>query len=76
MDWIVERLKEKSTYNGLTMLLGLVGYVVAPGALEVIGMGVAGVIGLVETFSKEPGSNTQAVPGLNGALNDQVVRVA
>lgn len=72
MNWIVARLKEKSTYNGLTMLIGLLGYAVAPGALEVIGMGVAGVIGLVETFSKEP--NRGPVPSHN--IKQPVIRVA
>lgn len=53
MDWIKERLKESSTYTGLSILAGVVGYTIAPGAFELIGGGVLGVIGLIETIKSE-----------------------
>lgn len=53
MQWIKDRLNESSTYTGLSILAGVVGYTIAPGALEVIGAGVAGLIGLIETLKEE-----------------------
>jgi hypothetical protein len=54
MDWIINRLKEKSTYTGLSLLAGVAGYAIAPGAFELICMGVVSLHGIIETVSEEP----------------------
>jgi len=51
--WIKDRLKEKSTYHGLTLLSGTFGLLIDPALLEMIGTGVIGVMGLIETVSRE-----------------------
>lgn len=53
MKWIKDRLKEKSTYHGLTLLAGSFGLLIDPALLEMIGTGVVGVMGLIETVSRE-----------------------
>lgn len=53
METFKSYLKQSSTYKGLALLFGLAGYVVAPDAIEVIGIGVAGAIGLVETIRNQ-----------------------
>lgn len=53
LEWTLERLKERSTWAGLGVLLGLIGMKVSP---EVLGgaMGVVvSVIGLYEVIRKE-----------------------
>lgn len=56
MKYIVERLKERTTYQGLTLLLGVFGVAISPDLLYQIGMGVASVYGLVQTFLPESAS--------------------
>ena len=48
--WVADRLKESSTWRGLTMLLTALGISVHPDLMEqiiVAGTGIAGVIGIV-----------------------------
>lgn len=50
IKWAADRLKEASTWRGLTMLLTAVGISVKPDLMEqiiVAGTGVAGLIGLI-----------------------------
>jgi hypothetical protein len=47
------RLKERSTYVGLAVLLGLGGVSVPVDALQMIGAGVLGIVGLIETMRAE-----------------------
>lgn len=50
IKWVADRLKEPSTWRGLTMLLTAVGISVRPELMEqiiVAGTGVAGLIGLI-----------------------------
>ena len=51
--WILDRLKEKSTWRGLASLVGLFGIVVAPDQLELIGAGIVAIIGIIEMGRKE-----------------------
>jgi uncharacterized membrane protein YjjB (DUF3815 family) len=49
LDMIVSRLKEPSTYAGISALLGAVGYQVAPEWLEaatLIGAAISGVLAI------------------------------
>lgn len=50
---IGERLKEPSTWKGLTILAGLFGWYVSPDMAEAICGLVAGVIGIIEVIRKE-----------------------
>jgi len=50
IKWAADRLKEASTWRGLTMLLTALGISVKPDLMEqiiVAGTGVAGLIGIV-----------------------------
>lgn len=51
--WLMDRLKEKSTYIGLSILLGSFGVVVAPEHIEVIVAGAGMIAGTVQTIRKE-----------------------
>lgn len=53
MKWIKDRLKEKSTYHGLTLLAGSFGLIIDPSLLEMVGTGIIGAMGLIETVSRE-----------------------
>lgn len=53
MDTIKKRLRERSTYVGLSVLFGLAGVTVAPEALELLGAAVLGVVGVVEAARDE-----------------------
>ncbi|NRB42685.1 MAG: hypothetical protein HRU20_30155 [Pseudomonadales bacterium] len=57
MDWIKERLKEKTTYRGLAMLLASVGVGIDPALVELIGAGLLGLLGLIEAGSKDESVN-------------------
>lgn len=50
MEYFVNRLKEPSTYQGITILLGVFGIILDPTAIQSIGLGVVSTIGLVKTF--------------------------
>lgn len=43
--WILERMGEKSTWAGLSILLGSCGVYVDSATMTTIGMGVAGMLG-------------------------------
>lgn len=53
LNYILERLKEPSTYRGLAILGGIVGISLEPNQWTAIAAAVAGVIGLVEVFRRE-----------------------
>jgi len=53
MNTILNKLKEPSTYRGLTILTGLVGINLAPELTVAIGTAVAAIIGLIEVVRKE-----------------------
>lgn len=52
-QWFVDRMKEPSTWRGLSLLLAATGVGIAPQAVIEIGMGVAALIGIIETVRKE-----------------------
>ena len=49
----VERLKEFSTYEGLTVISGLIGYAVTDGQINAIGAVAVAIYGLIKIFKKE-----------------------
>jgi hypothetical protein len=53
MNTILNKLKEPSTYRGLTILAGLVGINLAPELTVAISTAVAAIIGLIEVVRKE-----------------------
>lgn len=53
-SWILSRLKEPSTWKGVAVLVGVMGWNLDPELLPQIGVTVAAVIGLIEVIRKEP----------------------
>jgi hypothetical protein len=53
MDWIKARLKERSTWRGLTILAGVCGVAISPVQAEMIATGAAAAIGLIETVTRD-----------------------
>jgi hypothetical protein len=53
MNAIINRLKEPSTYRGLSILMGLIGVYLSPEQTNAISAAVAAAIGLIEVFRKE-----------------------
>lgn len=53
MEWILERLKEPSTWSGLAGLLGAIGVAVSPDLIVQIGTIVVAVVGAIEIIRKE-----------------------
>jgi len=53
MDWVLERLKEASTWRGLATLLGAAGVVLSPEFWLQIGAVVGAVLGAIEIYRKE-----------------------
>lgn len=53
MEWIIERLKEASTWRGLTVLLGAIGITISPDLVAQIGLAVTAIIGAIEIWRKE-----------------------
>lgn len=53
MKTILDRLKEPSTYRGLSLLLGLIGVSVSPEQATSIGTGVAAILSIIEIVRKE-----------------------
>ena len=51
--WILDRLKEKTTYGSLASLAGLFGLMIAPDQLEAIGAAVIVIAGLFGIAKKE-----------------------
>lgn len=59
LNSIVERLKEPSTYRGLSMLLGLIGVKVSPAQADSITAAVVAVLAVIEVFRKESNTTPQ-----------------
>ena len=53
LSWLAKRLVEPSTWKGLTVLVGILGWNLNPELLTQIGVVVASVIGLIEVIRKE-----------------------
>lgn len=53
-DLMKKYLVQPSTWRGLAVLLGALGVGIAPELLEQIGVGVAGVLGVIEVLRSEP----------------------
>lgn len=53
LKWLAERLKEPTTYQGITVLAGALGYAVDPAALEAIAVAVAAVLGAILVIKRE-----------------------
>lgn len=49
METLKDYLKQGSTYRGISLIIGLIGVTVAPGAVEAIGAGIIAAIGIWET---------------------------
>jgi len=53
-EWkLADRMKEFSTYEGLTVIAGLAGYAVTDGQINVVGAAAMGLYGLMKMFKKE-----------------------
>ena len=53
MEWLIARLKEKTTWIGLTSLLGVAGVVVSPEQAEAIGLAAVAIVSAILTFTTE-----------------------
>ena len=53
LNSIFDRLKEPSTYRGITIILALVGVKISPDQVTAISTAAAGIIGAIEIFRKE-----------------------
>ena len=51
--WLKSRLKEPSTYQGLTTVLAATGYTLNPEAWEAIVALAAGIIGFIQMIKEE-----------------------
>lgn len=47
-DWLKDRLKEKSTYRGLTLILAAFGVAIDPATAEAIAVGAVAIAGVIE----------------------------
>jgi len=52
-DKLRAKLKEKSTWAGLAVVLAVAGLPVPPGVVEQVAMAVAGAVGIYEIVRKE-----------------------
>ncbi len=53
MSYLLSRLKEKSTYSGLLVLLGTLGWSIDPDQFAAVSALVIALVGLWEVFRKE-----------------------
>jgi hypothetical protein len=53
MDYLVSRLKEKSTYSGILALLSAVGLAIDPEQFSAIAAAVMALVGVFEVFRRE-----------------------
>jgi len=53
MNTVLAKLKEPSTYRGLTLLGAIIGINVSPDMTGAIATAAASIIGLIEIFRKE-----------------------
>ncbi len=44
MDTVKRYLKQPSTWHGINIIAGVLGYVIAPGTIEALCVGIAGLI--------------------------------
>lgn len=58
--WIKDRIKEPSTYQGLSVLLGAVGVTLSPELWQEISTVIASVIGLIQVVKKEAKESVDA----------------
>lgn len=63
MSFILNRLKQPSTYRGLAVLAGILGYGISPELADAIGITVASALAAIEIFRNEK-------PQPQGAAND------
>lgn len=52
-EWIKKRIKEPSTYQGITVIAGATGVTLSPELFEAISAIVVSVIGLIQIIKKE-----------------------
>ena len=52
-DKVIKQIKQKSTWRGIALLLGVTGVSVAPSLVMEIGMAVASIIGAIEVAHDE-----------------------
>lgn len=53
MNTILAQLKQPSTYRGLAILAGLIGWKLNPSQADAIGAAVIGILGAIEVFRNE-----------------------
>ena len=53
MKFIIDRLKEPSTFRGLAVVLGLIGVNLSPEQTNTVAAAVAGIIATIEIFRVE-----------------------
>lgn len=53
LDWFIDRLKERSTWIGLTALLSALGIALSPEQAEAIAIGGVAVAGVIAAFTKD-----------------------
>ncbi len=58
MQWLIDRLKEPSTWQGIATFAGAVGIILSPELWLQIGTTAGAVIGLVQVIKKERSSGT------------------
>ena len=58
-NWFKQRAKEPSTYQGLTALLGVIGFTLTPELWEAITSTVVGIISLIQVIKKERLENAE-----------------
>lgn len=54
MNWIIDRLKEKTTWRGITALLTALGVALEPSQAEAIILAGVALAGVFEVFFKDP----------------------
>lgn len=52
-NWMKDRLSERSTYVGLSLLAGSFGMIVSPEQIQLIGAGVLAAVGVIESVRTE-----------------------
>jgi hypothetical protein len=52
-EYVFARLKEPSTWRGLSILLGVIGVYADPAAIQQVGVAVGATISAIEIFRKE-----------------------
>lgn len=53
LNWLLARLKEQSTWKGLTLILSAVGIALSPEQMAAIVTAAVSVVGVIEVFRKE-----------------------